>query len=261
VIKAFIETGGDFIDTANVYCLDDNDIGHNERLIHEALSKLNQLDKVKVATKGGLTRPNGAWERDARPERLRTACLKSLSDLQIESIFLYHLHAPDPNVPFMDSVGELIRLKEEGKIQHIGLSNVNQSQLKTALTQTPIVSVQNRCNPLAQRDLYNGLVNFCQANQITYIPYSPLGGREHHTQLETLPIFKELSLRYQVSVYVIALAWLLQKEEYVLPIPGASHVASVRDSAKAIETTLDPIDIKQIDSLVGIKKWFYQIYR
>jgi aryl-alcohol dehydrogenase-like predicted oxidoreductase len=182
-----------------------------------------------------------------------------LKDLQTESIFLYQLHEPDPKVLFVDSVGELVRLKQEGKIQHIGLSNVSSAELKTALTLTPIVSVQNRCNPLKQSDLYNGLVDFCQKNQITYIPYSPLGGRSGHTQLATQPLFKELAEHYAVSVYVIALAWLLQKGEYVLPIPGASHVSSVTDSAKAIHVTLDPSDIKRIDALIGFKKWFYQL--
>ncbi|MFB3089777.1 MAG: aldo/keto reductase, partial [Gammaproteobacteria bacterium] len=111
VIEAFVDGGGNFIDSANVYCVDDSDVGHNEKLIAKALSKLEESNNIIVATKGGLRRPKGDWTADASPAWLRQSCEKSLRDLNTDSIFLYQLHALDPDVPLTDSVGELVRLK------------------------------------------------------------------------------------------------------------------------------------------------------
>ena len=180
VIEAFLQNDGNFIDTANVYCKDDNDIGHNERLIHKALAKLGQLDHVTVTTKGGLRRPKGRWDVDASPKWLRQSCEKSLDDLNTDCIFLYQLHAPDPKVPLTDSIGELVRLKEEGKIQHIGLSNVNVKEIDSALTIAPIISVQNRCNVFEQKSFQNGVVEHCKNESITFIAHSAVGGHYNH---------------------------------------------------------------------------------
>jgi aryl-alcohol dehydrogenase-like predicted oxidoreductase len=122
VIHAALDAGVTLIDTADVYCLNQHDIGHNERLIAEALASwAGRRDTVIVATKGGLLRPDGRWENDARPEQLRAACDRSLLALGTDRIDLYQLHAPDPHVPFADSVGELSRLRERGKIRGVGL--------------------------------------------------------------------------------------------------------------------------------------------
>ena len=136
VIAAFVEGGGDFIDTAISYCLDDSDFGHNERLIAKALSELRRTD-VLVATKGGLTRPGGRWEVDASAQWLRDCCERSVQDLG-GPIRLYYLHAVDRAVPFEESVGELVRLKKQGKIVDLGLSNVTARELDEALRITPI---------------------------------------------------------------------------------------------------------------------------
>lgn len=146
VIEAFIQGGDDFIDTANVYCANGSETGHNENLIAKALLKLNTENKVLVATKGGVKRINDNWIADGNPEFPGQSCEKSLNDLNTDSIFLYQLHAPDPEIPLTDSVGELLKLKDEGKIQHIGLSNIDVEHIQLALSITPIMSVQNRCN-------------------------------------------------------------------------------------------------------------------
>ncbi|MGH8611208.1 MAG: aldo/keto reductase [Gammaproteobacteria bacterium] len=249
VIDAFVEAGGNFIDTANVYCLDNADIGHNERLIREVLSQGEKPETVIVATKGGLTRPQGRWEVDGRPQWLRASCEKSLRDLGTEAISLYQLHAVDPQVDLAESLGELQRLKEEGKIRHIGVSNVSLDQLRYALRWVEIAAVQNRCNLFEQRDFDNGLVEFCTQNSITYIPHSPVGGHHGHKRLMQQPLLQELSTKYRESSYCIALAWLLQKGEHVLPIPGASQVSSIRDSMRAPALRLDPVDASRIDQL------------
>lgn len=249
VIEAFAENGGNFIDTANVYCLDNSDLGHNERLIHKALTQLGQREAVTVATKGGLTRPGGRWEVDGSPEFLRRSCEQSLKDLNTEVITLYQLHAVDPNTNFLDSLEELVRLKEEGKIIHIGLSNVSAGQLKTAIQHTIVASVQNRCNPFYKTDLDSGMVELCSDNRVTYIPYSPVGGHHGHVRLPEQSTLKGLAEKYGESSYCIVLAWLLQKGDHILPIPGASRVESVRDSARAVTITLQPEDIEAIDAI------------
>lgn len=249
VLKAAFEAGTNFIDTANVYCLDDRDIGHNESLIAKALQKFDQTDSVIVATKGGLRRPNGDWTTDAKPEFLRESCLRSLDALHTKTITLYQLHAPDPKVPFEDSVQELARLKEEGKIQHIGLSNVSLAQLKRAEKIVRIETVQNRCNPLYCPDYTNGLVDYCEGQGITYLPYCPVGGGYHHQELSQVEPFQALSQKYQTSPYCVILAWHLAKSPRVIPIPGASKIRSATDSPKALEVEMEARDIGKIDSI------------
>ena len=146
VIHASLDAGVTFIDTADVYCLDHTDIGHNERLIAKALRERSGSGEIIVATKGGLERPGGEWTTNGRPEHLRRACEASLRALGLDAITLYQLHAPcDESLE--ESVGELSRLQEEGKIQHIGLSNVDVDQITQAQSIAPIVSIQNRRNP------------------------------------------------------------------------------------------------------------------
>jgi aryl-alcohol dehydrogenase-like predicted oxidoreductase len=249
VIEAFIAGGGDFIDTANVYCLDDDDIGHNERLIQQALSQLGIGERVMVATKGGLRRPGGAWVVDGDPNRLRISCERSLQALKTDCIGLYQLHAVDPKIDFRHSLEALIKLQEEGKIRHIGLSNISPAQLEQALSLTLIVSVQNRCNLFDKRDFHNGLIDFCQARRITYIPYSPVGGHHGHIHLAQEPLLLQLAAHYEATPHRIALAWLLHKGQHILPIPGATKVVSIRDSLQATHLTLSPEDIAAMDRL------------
>lgn len=249
VIHASVGAGVNFIDTANVYCLDDNDIGHNERLIHKALKEMKALNKVIVATKGGLTRPHGEWECDASPKHLRLSCEKSLKALDVETITLYQLHAPDSKVPFEDSVGELARLKKEGKIIHVGLSNVSEKQLNIAQKIVRIETVQNRCSAAYKNDFNNGLIGTCKKQNITYLPYSPLGGHFGHKNLSKNPILTKLAQKYKTSTYCIVLAWFLQKGDHIIPIPGASRIASATDSPQAAYLKLDKEDCSLIDQL------------
>lgn len=248
VIDAALDAGVNFIDTANCYCLDHTDIGHNERLISDCLRHRKAVDII-VATKGGLTRPDGRWERDGRPASLRAACDQSLRDLDVETIPLYQFHAPDPAVTFVDSIGELARLQDAGKISHLGLSNVDVSHLEMAREIIPVVSVQNRCNVLCKDDLKNGVVDYCRQHGITYLPYSPVGGGNGHNKLPGEATLKEIADRHGISVYCVALSWLLHKGEHILPIPGASQPNSILDSVKAVGTQLTDTEIAQIDRI------------
>jgi len=247
VIEAFLAGGGDCIDTAISYCFDDDDFGHNERLIAKALKNLGRTDVI-VATKGGLTRPSGRWDVDCRPQWLRHCCEQSVRDLG-RPIPLYYLHTVDAAVPLADSVGELVRLRDEGKIAAIGLSNVNARHLDEALRLTPIAAVQNRCNVLDTRDFDTGLVERCRQLGIAYVPYSPVGGHGGHRRLAELPALARIAAKHSTSIYAIALAWLLAKGPHILPIPGASKVTSVENSLSAASVLLDTDDVAALDKL------------
>jgi aryl-alcohol dehydrogenase-like predicted oxidoreductase len=186
---------------------------------------------------------------DGDPDWLRLSCERSLQALQTDCISLYQLHAVDPKVDFRRSLEALVRLQEEGKIRYFGLSNVSPAQLEQALDFTLIVSVQNHCNLFDQKDFRNGLIDFCRARRITYIPYSPVGGHHGHARLSQEPLPQQLAAKYQASPHRIALAWLLHKGRHILPIPGASKVASIRDSLRAIDLKLSAEDIAALDRL------------
>jgi aryl-alcohol dehydrogenase-like predicted oxidoreductase len=251
VIEAFVAGGGNFIDSANVYCIDESDVGHNEKLIARALAKLDDAKNIIVATKGGLRRPSGGWTVDGSPEWLRQSCEKSLQDLDTDSIFLYQLHAPDPNIPLTDSVGELARLKAEGKIHHIGLSNVTVEQIQLALSITDIISVQNRCNLFERTSFENGVVKFCKENNISFIAHSPVGGHFQHAQRADDILLKILAEKYDVSTYQIMIAWLLHRNSSVVAIPGASKTSSVMDSLQAINVEFSKEEMQLLNANIN----------
>jgi len=245
VIAASLEAGVTLIDTADVYCRDDDDIGHNERLIAEALRAWE--GDVLVATKGGLRRPGGRWTVDARPERLMAACEASLTALGTDCIALYQLHAPDDTVPFADSVGALARLREQGKIAHVGLSNVSADQISAACEIVPVVSVQNRCNPFDRSAWSDGVLAECEARGLAFLPYSPVGGSRGTHQVGTHRVLGRVGSRHGVSPFQVALAWLLAKSPVMIPIPGASRILSARDSAAAMTLKLTSRDVLALD--------------
>src|SRR5688572_8547097 len=163
VLNAAIDAGMTFIDTADVYCLDDSDIGHNERLI----ASVGRSGEIRVATKAGLRRPRGAWTNDATPAHIREACEQSLRSLQTDRIWLYQLHAPDPRVAFEKSVEAFAELRREGKFQHFGLSNVSVKQIDQARAILPVVSVQNRMNPYLRENVK--VAKACAERNITFL--------------------------------------------------------------------------------------------
>lgn len=246
-LHACWEAGITLIDTADAYCLDDTDTGHNERLIAKALaSYAGDQTKIVIATKGGCVRPGGAWERDGRPEHLRNACEASLNTLGVQQIALYQLHAVDPKTPLEDSMGELVKLQREGKIRWIGLSNVKTEQIKKAQTITPIASVQNRHNLYVDQLIGNDLVNYCETQGIAFLPYNPVGGRRLVLELGNHPLLKELSRKHRASPAAIVLAWLLALSPVMIPIPGSRSLEHARDSAGACSIILSEEDLKNL---------------
>jgi aryl-alcohol dehydrogenase-like predicted oxidoreductase len=247
VIHAALDAGVTFIDTADVYCLDDGDIGHNERLIARSLRAWGgRRDGVLLATKGGLTRPGGRWETDARPERLKRCCERSLAALGVERIDLYQLHAPDSAVPFAESVGALADLAREGKVRWVGLSNVSVDEIAEAQRLVTVVSVQNRLSPFFREALSNGVLDYCSRNGITFIAYSPVGGGRLNRKLPSHPALLPIARAHGASPHAVVLAWVLAQGKTVIAIPGARTEEHARDSATAADLTLAPQELAAI---------------
>lgn len=247
-LHAGLDAGMTLIDTADVYCLDDDDIGHNERLIAKALRQWpHRREEIMVATKGGLTRPKGGWERDAQPERLRQACDRSLAALGVEVIDLYQLHAPDPRVPFADSVGALADLQGAGKVRWIGLSNVSVEEIEEAGTVARVVSVQNRLSPFFREALDEGVLAHCARAGIAFLAYSPVGGGRLNKKLPNHPVARRIAEARGASPHAVLLAWVLARAPNVIAIPGARTPEHARDSAEAADLRLTADDLLAIE--------------
>jgi aryl-alcohol dehydrogenase-like predicted oxidoreductase len=248
VLHAAIDAGMTLIDTANVYCIDDDDIGHSERLIAAVLAERDDRDRVVVATKGGLRRPRGEWHNDGSPRKLRRACEASLSALGVETIALYQFHAPDPDVVFETSIEELARLRDEGKIEHVGLSNVSVEELRSARAIVPIASVQNRFSPWFREASAEGVIDECARTGQTFLAYSPLGGKRLSARVGSMPVLVAIARELGASPAAVTLAWTRAKGTCVVPIPGASRVENVLDSARAMLVDLTPEQVARIDA-------------
>lgn len=242
VLLAAIDAGMTFIDTADVYCFDDDDIGHNERLIAPVV---RERDGVRVATKAGLRRPRGSWTNDGSPKHIREACEQSLRSLQTDRLWLYQFHAPDPKVPFEKSVETFAELQREGKFQHFGVSNVSVKQLDAAQRILPVVSVQNRLNPYFRESL--DVVRECAKRKITFLAYSPVGGGRLAKKLPQFEVLQRIAQAHGASVHAVTLAWVRAQGETVVPIPAARTVEHAVDSARSADLVLTADELREID--------------
>jgi aryl-alcohol dehydrogenase-like predicted oxidoreductase len=248
VLAAVLDAGVTLIDTADVYCLDDGDVGHNERLISRALKAWpGDRSRVIVATKAGMTRPGGRWERDGRPAHLRLACERSLRALGVDVIDLYQYHAPDPAVPFAESVGAFRDLHDEGKVRWVGLSNVSVAQIDEARAIVPIAAVQNRLNPFFRDAVTDGVVRHCERLGIGFLAYSPVGGGRLNLKLPRHPVLSALAERHGASAHAVTLAWVRQQGRTVIPIPSARTVDHARDSVRAVAVALTADEVSAIE--------------
>jgi aryl-alcohol dehydrogenase-like predicted oxidoreductase len=249
VLHAVLDRGVTLIDTANVYCLDDRDLGHNERLIARALATwTGDRTRVVVATKGGLRRPGGRWVRDGRPEFLEASCDASLRALGVDRIDLYQLHAPDRDVPFADSVGALEALRQAGKVRRIGLSNVSVQQIDEARNIAPIATVQNRLNPFFREAIESGVVAHCARHGLGFLAYSPVGGGRLNRKLPDHPVLRNIAARHGASAHAVTLRWVLAQASTVMPIPAARRVEHAIDSLTAPDLELTGDELRQIDA-------------
>ncbi len=235
LLRRAVQLGVNFIDTADAYGPQ-----VSEDLLARALYPYPP--GLVIATKGGLVRPApGAWHRDGRPEHLRESCEGSLKRLRMDRIDVYQLHAPDPTVPIEESIGELARLRAEGKIRHIGVSNVTVDQLERCQRLVPIVSVQNRYN-FDDRESEAVLAN-CAAQGIAFMPWAPLASGRHAARPEGHRALTRVAKRRQASVAQVALAWLLQHASVMLPIPGTASMPHLEENIAAASLQLMAEDL------------------
>jgi pyridoxine 4-dehydrogenase len=238
VLRRVIELDVNLIDTADSYGPE-----VSEQLIAEALHPYPQ--DLVIATKGGLTRPGpGRWDTDARPERLKRCCEDSLRRLKLDTIDLYQLHSPDPKVPFEESVGALSELRDEGKIRHVGLSNVGRRHIDAAQEIVPVVSVQNRYS-LTSRDSEEVLKK-CEEEGLGFIPWFPLdaGGIAKEAIDET-------ARSHDATPMQVALAWLLAHSPATLPIPGTTSIPHLDQNVEAAALRLDEEDLSKLEEAAG----------
>jgi pyridoxine 4-dehydrogenase len=229
VLHRAVELGVNFIDTADSYG------PHvSEELIAETLHPYPE--DLVIATKGGLERTGpGRWPANGRPEHLIEACEGSLRRLKLDQIPLYQFHRPDPAVQLEDSIGALVSLKEQGKIRHIGVSNVSEEHLRRAQRLTPIVSIQNRYNVDDRRS--DSLVDLCDQEELVFLPWAPI------QDLDSNRIVQEVAQRHAATPRQIVLAWLLARSPSILPIPGTGSVGHLEDNVAAAAIKLTAAEV------------------
>ena len=226
-LRTAVGLGVNFIDTADSYGPE-----VSENLIAEALYPYP--DDLVIATKGGLTRPGpNRWPPDGRPEHLRSACEGSLRRLRVEQIPLYQLHRPDPRVPYAESVGTLAELQKEGKIRHVGVSNVTEQQLREAQRVVPIVSVQNRYNVTDRSS--QQVLDLCEQEALVFLPWAPI--QEAGRNVGALNAARRLG----ATERQVVIAWLLSSSPVMLPIPGTGSPEHLAENiaAASLELTGD----------------------
>ncbi len=242
VLRHAVDQGVTLIDTADSYAA-----GVNEALIAQALHPYPA--GVVIATKGGVVRHSAErWVKACRPDELRQACEASLQRLRIERIDLYQLHTVDREVPFAESVGALAALRQEGKIRHVGLSNVNEAQLGEATGIVPIASVQNRYN-LAEQQA-DGVVAACERAGAVFMPWHPLADGK----LAQHPAVAAVARRHNATPAQIALAWLLRRSPTVLPIPGTRSAPHLDENLLACRIQLQAADLAELASCSPLGK-------
>ena len=241
VLRRAVELGVNLIDTADSY-------GPNvsEELIAEALYPYPE--DLLIATKGGLVRtgPGRGWPADGRPEHLREACDGSLRRLRLDVIELYQYHRPDPKVAYEDSIGALKELQDEGKIRHIGISNVSLEQLETARRIVEVVSVQNRFNLEDRRS--QGVLDRCEEQGIAFFPWAPIAAGE---LAEPGGLLDRIASRHDASPGQVALAWLLAHSPVMVPIPGTSSVEHLGQNLGAASLRLSDDEVAELESASG----------
>jgi aryl-alcohol dehydrogenase-like predicted oxidoreductase len=248
-IHAALDEGVTLIDTADAYHIGPDEVGHNERLIAEALSTYGgDTSDVVVATKGGHLRPgDGSWRVNGSPRHLKEACEASLKRLGVEAIDLYQFHRPDPKVPYDESIGALRDLLDEGKIRMAGVSNADTAQIRAAqdVLGGRLAAVQNEYSPSFRSSQPE--LELCDEMGVAFLPWSPFGGGSRADRLGARhSAFSDVAREHGVSPQRVTLAWMLAQSPVVIPIPGASRPETIRDSVQAAELILTPDEIARL---------------
>jgi pyridoxine 4-dehydrogenase len=240
VLRRAVDLGVNLIDTADAYGPETDEL-----LIAEALHPYPK--GLIIATKGGLTRPGpGSWVPNGRPEYLSQCVDKSLKRLKLERIDLYQLHTIDRKVPVEESLGALKKAQDAGKIRHVGLSNVTTEEIERAKKVLPIVSIQNRYN-IEDRESED-VLSYCEKEKMGFLPWAPVGGSGRSSLTKGGNPLEAEAKRHGVSAVQLALAWLLQKSPVMLPIPGTSSLAHLKENIAATKLQLTPEEWKKIEA-------------
>jgi aryl-alcohol dehydrogenase-like predicted oxidoreductase len=247
-IVAALDAGITVLDTARAYGRDESEGGHNERLVARALRAAREAGSARVVTKGGMSRPGGAWVPDGRAKAIRADCEASLDALAGLPIDLYLLHAPDPRTPWRTSVRALARLVDEGLVRRVGVCNVNRRQLDEALSLAPVAAVQVALGPFDDRPLRGGVVERCEEAGIAMIAHSPLGGPRRAARLASRRGLAAAAGELGATPAEAALAWTLALSPVVVAIPGARRPVTARSAARAAALVLAPAPQATLDA-------------
>jgi aryl-alcohol dehydrogenase-like predicted oxidoreductase/histidinol phosphatase-like enzyme len=243
VIHAALDAGVRLLDTADAYAHDASETGHNERLVARALRTWSgDRGAIVVATKGGMTRPNGLWIADGRAGRLKDACAASRDALGVERIPLYQLHAPDPRTPLATSVRALEELRRDGLIAAIGLCNVTVGQIEEARAIAPIASVQVELGVWCDDAVLGGVLAHCVAHAIPVLAHRPLGGEKRRARTARDAVLRAVAARHGATAAEVALAALLDLSELVTPLPGPTRPETASSIGRAASIVLDDED-------------------
>jgi len=245
---AALDAGITLLDTADIYAPTWDAFGHNEVFVAEALrtwaAPKEKKDRVLIATKAGITRrPGEVWGRSANLDYLLRAAEASAGRLGVDRIALWQHHRQDPSLDFETQVENILVLKERGIIDQLGVSNYDAKQLQKAVEiagKGVIVSVQNEFSPKYRYDL--DVLDVCEANDITFLPWSPLGGAREKSVISGSVAFEEIGAKYQASPFALTLAWLMRFSSKILPIPGPTRPETIRDCVSALEIELSEED-------------------
>jgi aryl-alcohol dehydrogenase-like predicted oxidoreductase len=248
VLHAALDAGVTLLDTADAYCWGEDETGHNERLIATALTTwAGDRSRIVVATKGGLTRPQGNWVPNGRARHLIVACDASRRALGVERIDLYQLHAPDPRTPIATSVRALAALQRDGLVERIGLCNVTVGQIEEARQIADVAAVQVELSVWHDDNLLSGVVEYCVANGIRVIAHRPLGGSARRRRTSTDPLLLDIAARHGVTPFDVALAWAIDLSPLIVPIPGPTRVDTAASLARPLQIRLSDDDRTQLD--------------
>jgi aryl-alcohol dehydrogenase-like predicted oxidoreductase len=250
-IGAAATAGITIFDTAHAYGAERAAPGHNERLLMRALADAGYEGRARIVTKGGMTRPGGAWLPDGRAKAIAADCEASLAALDGYPIDLYVLHAPDPRTPWRTSVRALGRLVDQRLVRRVGVANVTRTQLDEAVALAPIAAVQVALSPLDDRALRGGVLERCTELGLTLIAHSPLGGPRRAGTLARRRELTEIATRHHATAPEVALAWLLTLSPYVVAIPGARRPETARSAARAAALELREDDQTALAAAFG----------
>lgn len=253
VLHRVLSMGVTFIDTADSYCIDESDKHHNEKLVARALDSYEgDTNLITVATKGGMMRDEGRWDRNGTPEHIRQTIWESYRALGGDApIQIWQHHAPDPDVPVQKSIQPAVEAVDDGIIRFVGVSNYSVEQIEKVRDLVDVVTVQNQYSPWHRKPEEDGVLEYCEEEGITFLPYSPLGGRSRAKDLDEYDEIVEMAEEKGISPQRLVLAWLMARSPQILPIPGASQVATAKDSLQAVDVELTEDEVQRLDRIAA----------